>query len=415
MIKKFVFSIVMMLMSTASWAQLSEDSTVTIIDGLKVPFVEKSYVANYSFQDNWHVGVYAGVTSNWGSDCSHAGFFQIMGPAFAVAVGKQITPVSDLRMQINYVRNTGVTDNKFTLSDFFNTNGFNASDYDHGRFKWNSFGLNIDYMPNFTNMILGFRENRIFHFSGLIGLGGCVSSGYNTDKFADALGIDNSHGSQLENKDKYDSRRRSLVNIRLGLAMTALVRNNINVHLEAVENFLDNSYDSNPTTNNIWDGHLDVMLGVTYHFKGKGGRPAGFYYPRHDIDFYKKKLDIANDLRDKANKRKKEVEEQIPDTIAMDAHVMYTLIAFDEESAVIDRLQQTNIYTTANAWLNEPSSDIYITNSTSEDNKLFRNRANAIRDILLERYEIPASKIHVEAEEKKIRPRANYIVFIVND
>ena len=85
------------------------------------------------------------------------------------------------------------------------------------------------------------------------------------------------------------------------------------------------------------------------------------------------------------------MEEQT-DTIDVDAQVMYTLIAFDEGDIAIDRLQQTNIYTTAYAWAKSPRSLIYIVNSTGVDDKLFRKRAEAIRDVLLERYEIPYVK-----------------------
>lgn len=415
MVRKICLSVLTLLSSAMAMAQLSQDSTVTIIDGMKVPLVERKYVAPTHFQDNWFIGTYGGVTSNFGSDDSHAGFFRIMGPAAAITVGKEITPVSELRLQINYNRNTGVTDDKFNENDYFNASGFNARDFEHERFRWNTFGINIDYMPNFTNLLFGFREKRIFHFKGLVGLGGSVSSGYTTDKFANALDRDNSHGAQLENNDKYDSRRRSLIQIRAGLAGTFLLSPNWHLNVEAVENFLDNSFDSNPTTKNTWDGHLDVMVGVSYHFKNKGGVNPGFYYPRHDMSVYKKKMELAQNIRQKADKRKKEVAEMPAEVIDINAHVMYTLIAFDEGETTVDRLQQTNIYTTANAWAKAPKSIIYITNSTGQDNKLFQKRAEAIKDILLERYEIPAAVIKIVASEKDIRPTGDYIEFIVND
>ncbi len=103
------------------------------------------------------------------------------------------------------------------------------------------------------------------------------------------------------------------------------------------------------------------------------------------------------------------------DTVDVEAQVMYTLIAFDEGDTTIDRLQQTNIYTTAYAWARNSRSIIYITNSTGVDDKLFRKRAEAIRNILLERYELPASKIRVVASEKDIQPVGDYIELIVND
>ncbi len=413
MVRKLGMTVATLMLSVVALAQYGDD--YTLIDGMKVPLVEKKYVAPTHFVDNWYVGMYGGVTSNWGSDCSHAGFFQIMGPAAAITVGKQITPVSDLRLNISYNRNTGVTDNSFLEHGLSSYTPAQLKDMIHDRYGWNSYGLSIDYMANFTNLIFGFRENRFFYFKGLLGLGGSVSNGYGCGKYAEALGQNNSHGAQLFNQDKYDTRRRSLIHIRAGLVGSFLISPKWNLHIEAVENFVDNSFDSNATTKNTWDGHLDVLVGLTYHFKNKGGVEPGFYYPRHDMSIYKKKMGEVDSIREKRKKREREIEEIQNDTIDVDASVMYTLIAFDEDNATVDRLQQTNIYTTANAWQKAPASNIYITNSTAVDNKLFQKRADAIRDILLERYEVPAAKIHVIADEKKIRPRGNYIVFIVND
>ena len=403
------------LVSIVASAQNQGDSTVTLFDDLKVPLVEKKYVANTNFQDNWFVTLYGGVTSNFGSDDSHAAFFRLMGPAAAIAVGKEMTPVSTVRFQINYVRNTGVTDDQF--GQVLDDAGSILKDYswmNHNRFKWNSFGLDVEYLLNFTNLILGFRENRKFYLQGIIGIGGSVSSGYTTAKFSEAQGINNSHGAQLQNKDKYDTRQHSLINLRAGVAGTFMIARNWNLHIEAIGSVLDNSYDSNPTTSNTWDGHVDYLLGVSYRFNNKGGQAPGFYYPRHDMTEYIKKMNDIDDIRDRTKRRRQELEE-MTDTIDVDAQVMYTLIAFDENDTAIDRLQQTNIYTTAYAWAKSPRSIIYITNSTGVDDKLFRKRAEAIRDILLERYEIPASRIMVIASEKDIKPVGDYIELIVND
>lgn len=407
MVRKLCLTVFAVLMVTVAFASQVGDSIgyTTIVDGLKVPLVERKHVAPTHFQDNWYFGTYGGVTSNWGSDCSHAGFFQLMGPAAAITIGKEITPISGFRMQINYTRNTGVTDNQFPAEYSYMT---------HNRYKWNSYGLNMEYVLNFTNLLCGFRENRFFHFQGIIGLGGSMSNNYTSEKFAEAQGIDNSHDKQLINQDKYHNRRHSLVTLRAGVAGTFMVARNWNLHIEAVENILDNSYDSNPTTENTWDGHLDIMVGISYRFNNKGGAAPGFYYPRHDLNIYKKQLAKIAEIREQTRQRQQELYEQT-DTIDVEAQVMYTLIAFDEGETTVDRLQQTNIYTTAYVWAKTPNSIIYITNSSGIDDKLFRKRADAIRNILLERYEIPASVIKVVPAEKDIKPIGDYVEFIVND
>lgn len=392
------------IMAMASFASQAGDSLnhVTVIDGLKVPLVESDHVAPTHFQDNWYIGIYGGVANNWGSDTKHAGFFQLMGPTAAFTVGKEITPISGFRVQFNYTRNTGVTDDKFPAEYSYMT---------HNRYNWNSYGANIDYVLNFTNLVCGFRENRFFHLQGIIGLGGAISNGYTTQKYADAQNIP---WSDLAHEGKYWNRRRTLVDFHIGVAGTFMIARNWNLHIEAIESIFDNAYDRNPTTSNTWDGHHDLLVGVSYRFNNKGGAAPGFYYPRHDMTVYKRQLEKIQDTRDKTRKRLQELDEQAI-TIDVDAQVMYTLIAFDENETTVDRLQQTNIYTTAYVWAKHPESIIYITNSTGVDNKLFRKRADAIRNILLERYEIPASVIKVVPNEEDIKPIGDYVEFIVND
>lgn len=414
--QKLAITILFVLVSVGAFAQNSKDSVATFED-LDIPLVEKKYVANTNFQDNWYVTLYGGASTNFGSDASHAAFFRLIDPAYAFAIGKEITPMSAVRLQINYIKNTGVTDDQFGEGQ---VSGLNYSNLIHNRYKWHSAGLNIDYLLNFTNLILGFREHRKFHLQGIVGVGGSVSKGYTTDQFvaavADIKGDPNynSHDKQVHNNDKYDPRRHSLINLRAGVAGTFMIARNWNLHVEAVANILDNSYDSNPTTKNTWDGHVDYLLGVSYRFNNKGGQAPGFYYPRSDMEEYRKRLAIIEGIRAQTKRRRDELAEQT-DTIDVNAQVMYTLIAFDENDTAIDRLQQTNIYTTAYAWAKTPRCNIYITNSTGIDDKLFRRRAEEIRNVLLERYEIPAAKIWVVPNEKDIKPYGDYIELIVND
>lgn len=401
--KKIISCMIFALISTIAMAQRDRDSIIQILNEMGVPLVEKSYVATSNFVDNWYIGLYGGVTSNWGSDVSHSPFFKVMGPAAAFTLGKEITPISAVRLQVNYIRNTGVTDDQF---------GEDLAGFIHNRYRWNSYGLNVDYLLNFTNLIFGFRENRKFYLQGVIGVGGSVSRNYNTGRFNGDQ--DNSHGSQLVNKDKYDNRQHSLVNLRAGLATTFFVARNWSLHAELVGNLLDNSYDSNPTTQNTWDGHNDLLVGISYRFNNKGGQAPGFYYPRHDMKVYESKLKEIGDIRDKTNKRLNDLAEQT-DTLDVDAKVIYTLIAFDANDATVDRLQQTNIYTTVLAWARDTKNLIYITNSSGVDDRLFRRRVKAIVDILVERYEVPVDKLRVFANEKDIKASGDYIECIIND
>ena len=77
MVRKLGTLFVLLLTAVVSFAQSVADSTLAILEDMAVPLVEKRHVANTDFKDNWYLGLYGGVVSNFGSDASHAGFFQV--------------------------------------------------------------------------------------------------------------------------------------------------------------------------------------------------------------------------------------------------------------------------------------------------------------------------------------------------
>ena len=147
--KKIEISLVLAFVSLAMFAQDgARDSVTSMFDDMRIPLVERRFVANTNFQDNWFLTLYGGVTSNWGSDVSHSSFWRVMGPTAAIAVGKELTPISTFRMQINYVRNTGVTDDKFGIVTNADGSTVDYTWMNHERYKWNSMALNFEYLLN---------------------------------------------------------------------------------------------------------------------------------------------------------------------------------------------------------------------------------------------------------------------------
>ena len=153
-LRRIALTNVLALLAVMSYAQGVSDSVTAMFDDMNIPLVERRFVANTNFQDNWFISLYGGVTSNWGSDASHSSYWRLMGPAFAIAAGKEITPISTFRFQINYGRNTGVTDDKFGIVTDAAGVTTDYSYMNHNRFKWNSAAINVEYLLNFTNLIL---------------------------------------------------------------------------------------------------------------------------------------------------------------------------------------------------------------------------------------------------------------------
>ncbi len=396
--KKSILTVALALFGICSFAQYKAYEDVK---------VDSAHVSRTNFVDNWYVGLYAGGLQSWGSFTNNTDYLKKLNVAGALSIGKCLTPVNELRVQFTYGRNTG----QLNSSQYGNDN----------QYHFNNLGVGIDYMPNFTNLFLGFRENRFFQLKGIIGLGGEISFGF-SDKWADK----NYQKHQANDvTDTYFDKRTSLISIRAGLGATMRLdrEGKWKLNVEAIESFLDDSFDGR-VSNDKWDGHLNVLVGVSYHFLNKDKKSRDFTYvrvPQEVVNKQNAKLDSLKNIRDYylANPVNVDV------TTEVESKKLYSLIAFDDNKTDIDRLQQTNIYTTAKAWNKAENDLIIITNNSEKDDKLFNDRAIVIAEMLKNRWEIPLQSVKVIPtkaayndyimRKENVTKAGKYIIFIVND
>lgn len=387
--KKLLTSVLLLALGMNAFAQDEEFASYNLKE------TDIDHVMPTHFMDNWFVGVYAGTAQSWGSFTSKTSFLKKLQPTFSLTVGKAITPVNEIRMMVNFGRNTG--------------------DTEIGKlYHFNTWGLYFDWLPNLTNLFLGYRENRRVNFKALVGIGGEISAGFSgrdwnpvTDKVDEVGKPQNAY---------YNTRQTSLVDLRLGLGMSIRLNDKLKLNIEAVENMLDDSRDGIQDEKNGWDGHLNLMVGVTYHFKN-ADKARQFSYVRRDLQRYEPLIKEAEDLRAKADdaERKPII---IENHQQVDKQVIYTMISFDPEETDVERLQQTNVYTTAQTWKQLPEADIYIVNASKKNDKTFRKRAESIKDVLSDRWQIPEKQIKVEANEADVLTKyisRHYIIFIINE
>lgn len=387
--KKLLTSVLLLALGMNAFAQDDEFASYNLKE------TDIDHVMPTHFMDNWFVGVYAGTAQSWGSFTSKTSFLKKLQPTFSLAVGKAITPVNEIRMMVNFGRNTGDTE----VAKLYH---------------FNTWGLYFDWLPNLTNLFLGYRENRRVNFKALVGIGGEISAGFSKRDWNPSTGEIDQFGKPQN--AYYNTRRTSLVDLRLGLGMSIRLNDKLKLNIEAVENMLDDSRDGIQDGKNGWDGHLNLMVGLTYHFKN-ADKARQFSYVRRDLQRYEPLIKEAEDLRAKADdaERKPVIIEKHE---KVDKHVIYTMISFDPEETDVERLQQTNVYTTAQTWKQLPEADIYIVNASKKNDKTFRKRAESIKDVLSDRWQIPENQIKMEANEADVLTKYNsrhYIIFIINE
>ena len=149
--KKFMISLAIASIAMFSYAQETVSEVV-------VPTKSNSVVTN-SFGSNWFVGVNGGVNLYNGVFMNGESLFDHVSPALNIYVGKWHTPGFGWR--IGY-------------------NGLNIQPYekiDHAMFM----NFHFDAMFNLSNLICGYREDRIWNVIPYVGVGWAGRHGFNTD------------------------------------------------------------------------------------------------------------------------------------------------------------------------------------------------------------------------------------------
>ena len=193
---------------------------------------------------------------------------------------------------------------------------------------------------------------------------------------------------------------RNLVDLEFGVVADYKLSKRLFLNLEVTDRFLDDTFDG-LVSDQKWDGHLDVLLGLTYFIPGKPRK----YEPEGEFFLHRPLIEIP------------EAGDSIVD---VDKDIIYTLISFDENTIEVPRLQQNNVYQTAQAYQSTPKSNIFITNSNKLDDNTFHKRAWSISKLLHQRWQIPYENIWVDADENHIKKLQmpsvkTYIIFIINE
>ena len=163
--------------------------------------------------------------------------------------------------------------------------------------------------------------------------------------------------------------------------------------IEATNCFLDDHYDAS-NNNKKFDGRANLVLGASYRFKNHDGSRQ-FTFVTHDPNRF-------DDLNSEINRLRAETEaarNYVPKTIT--SNQVITMVSFKPSSAEIDTLQQVNVYTAAQE-VQRGNQDVYITvmdkSVSSSNTNLFLERANNIRQALVNQYGVPAGHIFIEKD-----------------
>ena len=212
-----------------------------------------------------------------------------------------------------------------------------------------------------------------------------------------------------------DTEKNNLLGFRTGLLASFRLKNALSLNIEASVNCLDDSYDGY-IWDNKWDGHVNLLVGLVYRFKNHDGTHQ-FTYARRNQDKYEALNNEINRLRKEVAEMKAapkvEVQRQV-----VESERVSTLVSFEPNSTEVNKLQEVNIYTAAEGLKKIEDGDLYITPIRNSDmsSDLFNGRANAIRDMLVKEYNVPAGHIFIEENNELVRsldPAKNCVIIYI--
>lgn len=384
---KYFALVAAMCAATSVSAQVVENdpnvSTDYWLDTNQADGKDQKILRDYKFWDNWFAGIQGGVLYNWGSNQDHTSFWRHLRPTAAAYVGKWLSPSVGMRLQLGWASNRG-------LAEF--TNEYKPYHFHTGTL----FG---DGMFNLTNIFGGYRESRFFNLIGFFGIGGEQTFGF-------------SERAWNSGESKYNEEKCTLLGLRAGIMMLFRLGERWDFSVEASNTWIDDSFDG-ILTHNKWDGHANLLLGLNYRFKNPTDGAHQFTYYLRDYSQY-------NDLNAELNRLRKEAEDVRKNrpTVDVKSQQINVLVSFANGSSDIDEMQEVNVFTAAQEMKDHNNQlNLYIT-VLGNAGTLFNDRANTIRETLINEYQIPSNRIFIEKDAKKVESQQtdkNCIIVYINE
>ena len=352
---------------------------------LSVAIVAKSQrpYEGTKFYDNWSIGINGGVTT----PTTGGAFFDGFRPTFGLELTKQITPVFGLGVQ-----GMAVVDNDVESSTAIDVTNISLL----GKVNMNNL---------FFHAYAG--KPKFLEIEGVAGVGW----GHNYFKRA------------FWGKNYVSSKFGLNINFNIGQkrAWTVALKPSIVYNLNAQSQESPNM----PTRYNVNHSEIELLAGITYHFKNSNGHnyiTLARLYDQGEVDalnakindFRQKNRKSQNELRDFKG-RVRDLQQQLNDCrsqkplverIVVDRthQTMESVVTFRQGSSTVEASQLPNVERIATYMKNHSEANVIIKGYASPEGSVEVNgkiafaRAMSVKNILINRYRISESRITAEGQ-----------------
>ena len=177
-IRKLYIIVTALLVSSAVYGQgyqvVDSTFTHTKLDQDSLYYDEMAYLDDYHFADNIFLSGQIGISHSMSENTRFGRFFDNEKLSFNIGVGKWVYPAFGVRITAGLHPQVGRAE--WEISDAY-------PEY-FGNYTYNMFSGYVDGLVNLTNILLKYKEDRVFNLVGIIGLGYNHTFGFDKGKCA---------------------------------------------------------------------------------------------------------------------------------------------------------------------------------------------------------------------------------------
>jgi len=340
---------------------------------------DKYSVLTNTFWNNWFITAEGGANIYIGDYDRYASFGKRLAPTGALGVGKWFTPGIGVRVMFDYVQQKGATANRANSythagDPFINSHGETLY-YQ----KFNFYNVHGDVLFNLTNLLCGYKADRVFNFIPYLGLGWL---------------------------DKWSAPRERDPGAILGFMGAFRLSSALNLNLDVRGTMVSDNFDGE-VNNRRQDGDLAVLIGLTYNFNQRfWNRCSKSKYSDAEYDAL---LGSLNDLKHRnAELSENLANRKVVTNTEIEKHTVVAplLTIFEINKSKLSQDERVNIGFFAKK-IKESSSDVKYkisgyadkgTGSEKRNEELSKERAQAVYDCLTKEFGISESQLEMESQ-----------------
>lgn len=368
-----------------------------IVEQVDVIQVQDKYqVITNPFWSNWFFSFGGGASVLLGDNDGAASFGKRISPTLNVALGKWFTPGLGLRLQYSGLQAKGYTYDKG--ADY--VRGTQKGDgYYEQRFDY--MNLHGDVMFNLMALFGGYDEYRVYEMIPYVGAGFTHN---------------------------YTKPRREALSVNAGIINRFRLSNAVDINLEVSIMGAEDKFDGTVAGKHGYDGLVSATLGLTYHFPQRGfARPMPQLISAIELSAMQQQIaemaaanqQLQNALT-AAQNRPVEVSET--EVVVAEPDIAPRTVFFSIGSAEVTPREVMNLSYLADYMKQFPNATYTVngyadsaTGTPAFNQELSLKRAQAVVDVLVNKYGIAADRLKISADggvDKFGQPILNRVVLV---